>query len=100
VNIPQTHEWVRAAMAVAGVLSIYLGYRLFCNIAAQRTLRRSILLTNMASGALLALFGLGILVADVRAVGAIAHRSESSWEKKSSQQPKLNRHAYLPDRLI
>jgi hypothetical protein len=54
----------------------------------------------MASGALLALFGLGILVADVRAVGAIAHRSESSWEKKSSQQPKLNRHAYLPDRLI
>jgi hypothetical protein len=57
-------------MAVAGALSIYLGYRLFCDSAYQRSRVR-----HLVSGALLAMFGLGILIADVRSVRTAANRS-------------------------
>jgi hypothetical protein len=59
-------------MAVAGTLSIYLGYRLFCDSAYQRSRVR-----HLVSGALLAMFGLGILIADVRSVRTAANRSHT-----------------------
>lgn len=105
MDIAQTHEWVRAVMAIGGALSIYLGYRLFCDIAFQKPARRSILLTNMASGALLALFGLGILVAEVRGIAVAAHYRHPDWQKKSSEErsleaPKLNKGTQAMDRLV
>lgn len=48
-------------MAGAGVLSVYLGYRLFCDSAYERHRVR-----HLVSGAMLALLGLGILIADLR----------------------------------
>jgi hypothetical protein len=57
-------------MAFAGALSIYLGYRLFCDSAYQKSRVR-----HLVSGALLAIFGLAILIADVRSVRTSAHRS-------------------------
>jgi hypothetical protein len=47
------YEWARIAIAAAGALSIYLGYRLFCDAR------------NAIFGAVLALFGMGVLVADL-----------------------------------
>jgi hypothetical protein len=58
-------------MAVAGALSIYLGYRLFCDSAYQKSRVR-----HLVSGALLAVFGLGILIADVRGLRAASHRAQ------------------------
>jgi hypothetical protein len=51
--------WMRVAEGVIGMFSIYLGYRLFCDVATER--RR--FLTNLASGALLGLFGLASFIA-------------------------------------
>jgi hypothetical protein len=48
-----TYEWARIAIAAASALSIYLGYKLFCDAR------------NAVFGAVLALFGMGILVADL-----------------------------------
>lgn len=49
---------MQIAIAVAGILSIYLGYRLFCGIPLG--------ITRGIAGALLALFGMAILSADVQ----------------------------------
>jgi hypothetical protein len=57
-------------MAVAGILSVYLGYRLFCDSAYQKSRVR-----HLVSGALLAIFGVGLLIADVRSIRTAAHRS-------------------------
>jgi len=58
------------AIAVAGALSIYLGYKLFCDSAYQKSRVR-----HLVSGALLAIFGLGILIADVRGLRTPERRS-------------------------
>jgi len=76
---------IRLIIALIGMLSIYLGYRLFCGRSVQRTL------TNLASGALLALFGMGTLVADVRGYTAPAHADQPEWQRKSSQHRSLER---------
>ncbi|HYA16530.1 MAG TPA: hypothetical protein VEF06_03645 [Bryobacteraceae bacterium] len=51
--------WIRVAEGAIGILSIYLGYRLFCDIPAEP--RR--VFTSIVSGALLGLFGLVSLAA-------------------------------------
>jgi hypothetical protein len=58
------------AMAIAGVISIYLGYKLFCDSAYQKSRVR-----HLVSGALLAVFGLGILIADFHGLRTATHRS-------------------------
>jgi hypothetical protein len=50
--------WARIAIGASGFVSIYLGYRLFCET------RRVTLLRGL-SGALLALYGMAILGGDV-----------------------------------
>ena len=102
MNDVNTHEWVRAAIDIAGALSIYLGYRLFCDVSSQKT--RSTLLTNLASGALLALFGLGILVADARGIGnapaPTPTRQKSPTREGSFESPRLGSHAPPPEHLV
>jgi hypothetical protein len=83
-------------MAVAGALSIYLGYRLFCDCAYQKSRVR-----HLVSGALLAIFGLGILIADIHALREAAHHSRSAWQKKATEEgsfepPKLNKSRNTP----
>lgn len=80
--------------AVAGALSIYLGYRLFCDSAyAQGRIR------HLMSGALLAVFGLGILIADIHTARAAVNHAHSGWQNKKSTEegsfvepPKRNKH--------
>jgi hypothetical protein len=60
-------------LAFAGALSVYLGYRLFCDSAYQRSRVR-----HLVSGALLAMFGLGILIAEVRGVRMAAREPRSA----------------------
>jgi hypothetical protein len=77
-------------MAVAGALSIYLGYRLFCDCAYQKSRMR-----HLVSGAFLAVFGVGILIADVHAVRTAAHHSRSAQHKNATEEgsfepPQLN----------
>lgn len=98
-----THEWVRAIMAITGALSVFLGYRLFCDSSHQKPPRLSIFLVHMAAGALLALFGLGILIADARDIRTAARYSHSNWQKSSAKRsfetPKSEKAARLPDSI-
>jgi len=83
--------WVRAGIALIGAVSIYLGYKLFCDVPQEN--RR---LTNFVAGALLAVLGLGIVLTEIRAMGATEqahrrlHRSRST-EVGSYDQPVLHR---------
>ena len=87
-------------MAVIGTLSIYLGYRLFCDSAYHRSRVR-----HLASGALLAVLGLGILIADVRGLRAEAQGSAPALQKKSTAEgsfrtPKVNKHIKSAEHLV
>ncbi|HVW84530.1 MAG TPA: hypothetical protein VHB50_07605, partial [Bryobacteraceae bacterium] len=64
----QIRELGRVVIAAAGCLSIYLGYRLFCD--ASFRMRRSLVFANVVCGGALALFGMGLLVADLRGMAA------------------------------
>jgi hypothetical protein len=67
-DLMQIREWVRLAIAGVGALSIFLGYRLFCEMPWAKT--RGVLFVSGVAGALLALFGMGILSADLRGLHA------------------------------
>jgi hypothetical protein len=88
-------------MAVAGALSIYLGYGLFCDSAYQRNRVR-----HLVSGALLAIFGLGMLIADVRNLRTARLESHAAWHKGKStkegsfEPPKLNKRTAVAERLV
>jgi hypothetical protein len=68
-------------LAIAGALSIYLGYRLFCDSVYQQSRIR-----HLVSGALLAVFGLGILIADVRGFRTPAPDSYAARHKRRSTE--------------
>ena len=88
-------------MASVGALSIYLGYRLFCDSAYHKSRIR-----HLASGALLAVFGLAILIADVRSLRTARLDSHAAWHKgKSTKEgsfdtPKFNKRTSVPERLV
>ena len=99
----EIHEWMRLAAAITGALGIFLGYRLFCDSSLHKS--RTGLLTNLASGALLALLGLGILIADFRGFQTGATASHPAWQKKSTSEgvfgtPSLKRQTMAPYRLV
>ena len=86
-------DWLRLTIAAGGFLSIYVGYKLFCDVPFQRgkTFRR-IFVLNLLSGAALALFGVGVLTADLRSVhvpdsGVVRHKR--STEEGSFSVPKV-----------
>jgi hypothetical protein len=59
---------VEILMAIAGAVSLYLGYRLFCDSAYHRGRVR-----HLISGALLAVFGLAILFASAQGLRRPSH---------------------------
>jgi hypothetical protein len=73
----QRRRHLVTALFFLGALSLYLGYRLFCD-------NRNRTLTSLASGALLAIFGMGILIADIRSAGATGPNSRPAWQRKSA----------------
>ena len=79
-------------MAVVGAVSIYLGYGLFCESGYQKNRFR-----HLVSGALLAVFGLGILIADVRSLRTARPDSQTTRQRTKStkegsyEAPKLQR---------
>lgn len=87
-------------MAVAGALSIYLGYRLFCDSAYQKNRMR-----HLVSGALLAVFGMGILIADLRGIRAEGRHPQAAWQRTKStkegsfETPKVNKRTSVAERL-
>jgi hypothetical protein len=87
--------WLRIAPIVVSALSIFLGYRLFCDVSG----RRSGVFTSLASGALLALFGMGILIADFRGIAKPASDLKPAWQKKSSGAPRVDPDATV-DRFV
>lgn len=97
MNIAQTHELARLAIACTGAMSLFLGYMLFCD---QRTAKGA-LVANLLSGALLAIFGLGILIADFRGLPRIPVRdNHPAWQKKSLVTPKTSGDRNFPERFV
>jgi hypothetical protein len=81
----QVASWIRLAIAAGGLLSIYLGYKLFCDVPVRigRTFRRVVIL-NLVSGVALALLGVGILTADIRSMQN--NDSPALRHKKSAEE--------------
>ena len=79
---------LQIAIALLGALSIFLGYRLFCYSPVR-----------LLSGALLALFGVAILSADLiglRSHGVIAPRPTTHHAKPAG----MNRHKASTDWFV
>jgi len=74
-------NWMELGMAFIGFVSIYLGYKLFCDGTHES--RR---LTSFVAGALLAIFGLGILLAEVRGIGPAAHEARHRLQRSRSTE--------------
>jgi hypothetical protein len=77
--------WI--ALAILGALSVYLGYRLFIDSPAR-----------ILSGALLALFGVAILSADL--IGATNRVTEPPPTRHHAKPTGANRHARSTDWLV
>ena len=60
MDVAHIREFARIAIAVVGAINIYWGYRLFCKPGTQWL--------NAISGALLTIFGMGVVTADVRGI--------------------------------
>jgi hypothetical protein len=79
--------WLKLAMMAIGAISLYMGYRLFCDApqANEQRLRsfdvRKAVLRNFVAGALLAMLGLGILFTEARAFAAQSHEAHRGWNR-------------------
>ncbi len=90
--------WLRLAIMAIGGVSLYTGYRLFCDTPQVSEHRlRVVVLRNFVAGALLAVLGLGILFTEARAFAAQSHEARRSWNRKKPAQqgsfeaPRLHR---------
>lgn len=73
----QIQELVRAAAGVVGLLSVYCGYKLFCEMPFAKN--RPMHLIHGLSGALLALFGMALLIAGIHNISApVAQQSRAT----------------------
>ena len=75
-RMPLVANWFAIGI---GLVSMSFGYRLFCG-------KRSVLLTNLAAGALLALLGMGLAVLGIRGATATSHHRNPDWQRPSSEQ--------------
>jgi hypothetical protein len=70
VDFAQIRTLEKLLIAAIGALSIYLGYRLFCDVPVRGTgtvgIGRMRVPTPLAAGALLALVGLGLVATEAR----------------------------------
>jgi len=88
--------WVRFVVAGIGAVSLYLGYKLFCDVS-QQTRRVS----SLTAGALLALFGLGLLFAEARGIAATTNHSHAGrYDNRPAEQgsyaaPRLHHPAWV-----
>jgi hypothetical protein len=79
---------LQIAIAILGALSVFLGYRLFCETPVR-----------LLSGALLALFGVAILSADL--IGLRGHAAiESKPATQHAKPAGLNRHRASGDWFV
>jgi hypothetical protein len=90
--------WLKLAMMAIGGVSLYTGYRLFCDAPQASEERiRGVVLRNFVAGALLAVLGLGILFHSARALAAQSHEAHQGWnktkptERGSFETPHLHR---------
>jgi hypothetical protein len=74
----QRRRHLAIALFFLGALSLFLGYRLFCDV-------RSRTLTSLASGALLAILGMGILIADLNNARATGANNHPAWQRNSAE---------------
>ena len=89
---------LKIAMMAIGGISLYIGYRLFCDTPRVSQARaHSVVLRNFVAGALLAVVGLGILFTAARSLAAQNHEAHRRWNRpKPAQQgsyetPRLHR---------
>jgi len=73
--------WMRLGMAFVGFVSIYLGYKLFCDGTQEG--RR---LTTFVAGALLAIFGLGVVLAEVREIRSVGREARHRMQRSRSTE--------------
>ncbi len=66
MDATQIREVARVIVAAGGAISIYCGYKLFCELPFGRS--RASGVVNGVSGAALALFGMALLVGDIRGI--------------------------------
>ena len=69
--MPIVTNWLAIGI---GLISMFLGYRLFCG-------KRSVLLTNLVAGALLALIGMGLTVAGIRGASRPHPVKSPDWQR-------------------
>ena len=90
---------LKLAMMVIGAVSLYVGYRLFCDSPQVSEARvRAVVTRNFVAGALLAVFGLGILYNEARALAVQSHHpARRVWnrtkptEQGSFETPRVHR---------
>ena len=71
------HALYRLGIGLAGAINVYIGYSLVCGGArGERQATRGRELVRLGSGALLALFGSAVLMADVSSLGTTARGGE------------------------
>ena len=69
---------MRVGIAVGGAVSIYLGYKLFCDVSLRsRNHHRKRTVSGM-SGALLTVFGMAALAADVHGISIVPNNHPAS----------------------
>ena len=105
MHLTEIRELVRVAIAIGGALGIFCGYKLFCSTPFGRN--RGVRVIHGVSGAILALFGMAVLMLDVRGSAngptAPSHhtiRQASPAEAGSFVTPGIIRHKSTGDWAI
>ena len=79
---------LKLALMAIGAVSLYVGYRLFCDVPRVSENRpRPAVVRNFVAGALLAVLGLGILFHEARGFAAQRREAHGMWNRtKPAQQ--------------
>lgn len=83
MDAAQIRELARVVIAAGGALSIYCGYKLFCEIPFGKN--RAYSAVNGVAGAILALFGMALLMGDVRSVSQASSATHSLHQTRPTE---------------
>jgi hypothetical protein len=78
-------------LTALGLICILAGYRLFCGLPARHYSQLTVFTLNILPGALLALFGAGLLTAQARAL--VVHHPPThrvAWPQPNPAAPRVN----------